>query len=378
MRRGLVAIWLLSLFFLGIGISGCRQGVDVDSAEKEEAVPVTLATVTKGRLSEGDILSGVVAAGAEVSVVPKIAGKVAMVAVDVGSQVKAGQVVLRLDAPELAAAVRQAEAALALAQSGLRQAELDYTVAAASYERGKFLLEQGALPEAEFEAKYELPYRSAKERVEKLAPAQVAQAEAALALAEANLANTVLTAPLDGTVTARGVDPGEMASPAAPVLTIADLDPVMVEAEASEWQVNRLAVGQEVRVFVAAARAEPFTGVISSLSPAADPRTKSYRLKVRLANPHRLVKPGMFARVDLGVTEEVVLVPRDAVVSRKETAVVFLVEKDRAVLRRVQTGASDGRNIVITEGLEPGESIVVSGQERLTDGCKVCVVKSQG
>ncbi len=370
MRKGWI-VGLTVLTAVAVFLGGC--GKKEDAAPAAEAVPVSLAEAKMGRLSRGDVLAGKVAPAAEVNLVPKMAGKVAAVPVDVGDRVRAGQVVLRLDAADLEAAVRQAEAALALAQSGLRQAQLDYDVAAANYERARTLLDNQALSAAEFESKYELPYKAAKERLENLAPAQVRQAEAALALAKANLANSVLTSPIDGFVTARNVDPGELASPTMPVLTVADIDRVVVEAGASEQQVNRLEKGRKVKVYISAVRAEPFEGVITSVSPAADPGTKMYSLKVEIPNPQHLIKPGMFAEIDLGVTGEAVLVPRDAVVTRDDVTAVFVVAEGRAVLRKVETGLSDGRNIAIHKGLAPGEKVVVAGQERLEDGTKVKV-----
>jgi len=370
-RRGWVA-GLTIFAVLAVLLAGCGNKSQTASSAAE-AVPVSLAEAKMGRLSRGDILAGKVVAAAEVNLVPKMTGKVAEVPVDVGDRVRAGQVVLRLDAPELEAAVRQAEAALALAESNRRQAQLDYDVAAANYERAKVLLEHQALSEAEFQAKYELPYKAAKERVENLAPAQVRQAEAALALARANLANSIVNSPIAGVVTARNVDPGELAAPTMPVLTVADIDRVVVEAGASEQQVNKLKKGQKVRVFISAVRAEPFEGVISSISPAADVRTKMYTVKVEIPNPGHLIKPGMFAEVDLGVAGEAVLVPRDAVVTRDNTTAVFVVVGNKAVLRKVETGPSDGRNIAVLSGLKPGEKVVVAGQELLEHGTKVTV-----
>lgn len=371
MRRGWVAGFTI-FAVLAVLLAGCGKKSQT-ATSAAEAVPVSLAEAKMGRLSRGDILAGKVVAAAEINLVPKMAGKVGAVSVDVGDRVRAGQVVLRLDAPELEAAVRQAEAALALAQSNLRQAQLDYEVAAANYERARVLLDNQALSRAEFESKYELPYKAAKERVEQLAPAQVRQAEAALALAKANLANSVLTSPIDGFVTARNVDPGELASPTASVLTVVNIDKVVVEAGASEQQVNKLREGQKVKVFISAVRAEPFAGVISSISPAADARTKMYTVKVEIPNPQHVIKPGMFAEVDLGVAGEAVLVPRDAVVTRDNVTAVFVVVQDKAVLRKVETGLSDGRNIAVQKGLAPGEKVVVAGQERLEDGTKVKV-----
>uniref|UniRef100_A0A7C2E1P0 Efflux RND transporter periplasmic adaptor subunit n=1 Tax=Ammonifex degensii TaxID=42838 RepID=A0A7C2E1P0_9THEO len=250
------------------------------------------------------------------------------------------------------------------------------------------LLEQEAVSQADFEARFEQPYitaagalktaeaayRQAVDQKENLAPAQLAQAQAALSAARTNQANTVVTAPISGMVASRNVDPGELASPQAPALAIVALDPVLVEIGAAEGQISRLKVGQEVEVFISAARTTPFRGKVKSISPAPDPRSKAYTVKVTVPNPAHLIKPGMFAEVALGASTEAVLVPQDAVVMRDNTPVLFVVQGNKAILRRVETGASDGRKIEIRKGLQPGERVVVSGQGRLVSGTPVAVV----
>ncbi|MBC7104414.1 MAG: efflux RND transporter periplasmic adaptor subunit [Firmicutes bacterium] len=384
-----------------VGVGGCRSAKGVAPASGGP-VPVALGTVSKGRLERGSIVSGKVAGAVEVNLVPKMAGKVAHVAVDVGSRVQAGQVVVQLEANELAAAVAQAEAALAAAQSAreqaqaelaraqaaLEQARTSFTLAQANLQRGEFLLQQGAISQADFETKFQTPYvnaeaglrqaeaayEAAKERAGGGTAAQVAQAEAALRLARANYANSMVTSPISGVVTARYVDPGEAASPAGPVITVVQMDPVVVEVGVGETLVNRLQVGQEAAVRITAARSEPYTGRVKTVSPGADPRTKTYQVKVEIPNPDGTIKPGMFAEVDFGgQAEEVLLVPRDAVVTRDGKTVVFTVVDGKAVAREVEVGESDGRNVAVKAGLSEGEQIVVSGQDRLSDGTPVTV-----
>jgi len=391
---------LVLLLGLLLAAGGCRSAKGV--ATGPGAVPVAMGAVSKGRLERGSIVSGKVAGAMEVNLVPKMAGKVAAVTVDVGSQVRAGQVVVRLEASELAAAVAQAEAALAAARSAREQAQADlarteaaleqartsFDLAKANLKRGEFLLQQGALSQADFEGKFQAPYvnaeaglrqaeaayEAARERAGAGTAAQVAQAEAALRLAQANYANSVITSPISGVVTARYVDPGEMASPGSPVLTIVQMDPVVVEVGVGETLVNRLKVGQEVSVRIAAARSEPYTGQIKTLSPGADPRTKTFQVKVQIPNPEGTIKPGMFAEVDFGgAAEETLLVPRDAVVTRDGKTVVFTVVEGKAVAREVEIGDSDGRNVAVKAGLSEGDRIVVSGQDRLSDGTPVTV-----
>ncbi|MDI6907459.1 MAG: efflux RND transporter periplasmic adaptor subunit [Thermoanaerobacterales bacterium] len=360
--KRLVLAAVLGLLVLGLVLAGCGQKGQNEAA-KDQAVPVAVAEVTKGRLDRGDILTGKVAAAVEVNLVPKMAGKVGQVLVDVGDRVKAGQVVLRLDAPEMAAAVT-------LAESGLRQAEINFDSAKKNYERGKLLLEQQAIAPAEFENAYQKPYDLAKEAYDRTAPAQLAQARA-------NYENTILTTPVTGVVTARNVNPGELASPSMPVLTIVNIDAVFVETTASEEQINRLKPGQEVTVRIKAAGDQSFKGTIATVSPAADPQTRAYPVKVRIANPDGVLKPGMFATIDLGGGGETLMVPRDAVVFRGEKSTVFVVEGNQAKVREVTVGESDGRNIAVISGLEAGEKVVVSGQSVLNDGAKILVADQE-
>ncbi|MGC7879782.1 efflux RND transporter periplasmic adaptor subunit, partial [Desulforudis sp. 1190] len=175
----------------------------------------------------------------------------------------------------------------------------------------------------------------------------------------------------------RTADPGEMAMTGVPVVTIVDLDSVYVECGASEKQINRFKIGQEVMVKIAAVSAEPLRGKITHLSPVADPRTKAYNLKIELKNEKQLIKPGMFAEVDLGAeADEKVLVPRDAVLSREGKTIVFVVENGKAMMREVRTGASDGRRIAVESGLNPGDRVIVTGQDILVDGAPVTIAES--
>ncbi|MGQ9512167.1 efflux RND transporter periplasmic adaptor subunit [Thermodesulfitimonas sp.] len=322
--------WWVVVILCGVSLLGGNAGCSRDRTETVK--PAKKAPQTVISLDYGRVFAGKVVAGEEVTLAPKIPGKVAAVAVDVGDTVRAGQVVLRLDAAEIEAAVRQAAAAVKVAEAGLNQAALgaeraqamlsqaqeNYRLALANYERGKALLAEEAISSADFENRFEQPYvnavgalktaeaayRQAVDQKERVAPAQVEQARAALAAAKTNLANTQVVAPLNGIVAVRNVDPGELASPQVPALTLVNIDTVYVEVDVPERVVSRLRVGQKVKVWVEAVRATPFTSEITRISPAADPRTKSFNVKVALKNPDHLLKPGMFATVNFSLQEK--------------------------------------------------------------------------
>lgn len=395
-RRGIFS--LLALLVLG-AVAGCAG--NSNPAGGQAGIPVTVAKADLGRLGHGNLLTGKIAAIEEVNLSPKIPGRVGAITVDVSEQVKAGQILLCLDAPEIEAALRQAEAAVGVAEAGLAQAELgaqkagaaldqardSFRLAKANYERGELLRDDEAISQADFESRFEQPYvnatgalktaeasyNQAVDQRDHVAPAQLNQARAALAVARSNAANTVLTTPINGIVSARNVDPGELTSAAVPAITVVNIDEVVTECGVSEQQVNHLKTGQEVKVMIPALGAGPFLGQIHTISPAVDPRTKTYSVKIRIANTGHLLKPGMFAEIDLDVAAEGLLVPCSAVVTEDGTTSVFVVRESKAVLHKVQTGPSDGRYTMIREGLEPGEKVVVSGLDRIKNGARLKV-----
>ncbi|MBC7324775.1 MAG: efflux RND transporter periplasmic adaptor subunit, partial [Moorella sp. (in: Bacteria)] len=213
------------------------------------------------------------------------------------------------------------------------------------------LFEQGAIPQAALEGE-ELKYLQAREQVERALPARLAQARASLALAESAYADSLIRAPISGLVTAHNVNPGEMASTMAPVVSLVNIDKVEVKATVGESLVNQLKQGQKVRVIVRAVSGQPFSGTITSVAPAADPVTKGFPVKIEIDNPRHVLKPGMFAEVQVaGAQKEALLVPREAVTRDADKDVVWVVKDGRAQKREVKPGESDGRQIMIAAGL---------------------------
>ena len=405
-------ILLAVLLAVVVVAAGCGKKQPVQQAE---AGPVTVSTAkaATGLLENGTLVSGKLEAESSANVVPKVPGKVARVHVDVGSRVSAGQVLVTLENKDLAdrvtqaeAGVAQAEAALAQAQakvtqaqeviqadqSSLASAQARFEVAEANYRRGQQLLAAGAMSQADFE-RYELDYKNAKDSVNQaasklqvdqagiqVAQAGVQQAQAGLDAARAQLAlarqayeDSFIRAPFTGVVTARNVNPGEMAA-TTPVVTLVNLDRVEVKAMVGEGVINQLKQGQKVQVKVSAVSEQPFEGVITSISPAADPTTKAFPIKVEIANPKNILKPGMFAEVQLpAANQKELLVPREAVVKEGEKNFVWVVQDGRVSRREIQVGESDGKNMVVTSGLSEGEEVVTAGQESLQEGAPVTV-----
>lgn len=357
-------------------IAGCGGKVAEQDDEQEAGVPVAVTAAKLGVLDDATTITGKLEAMESARVVPSGAGgKVARVNVDIGDRVTRGQALIELENTIQAAQVNQAEAGVVMAESQLRLAESNYNISAANYERGKMLLQENALAKAQFETQYEQPYIQARENFEKTAPAGLEQARAGLKSAQEAYAQTIIKSPINGVVTARNINPGEMASSAMPVLTVVNLNKVVVQANVSEDQVNELKNGQEVLVKINAVSGESFSGVITNIALASDPQTRAFPVKIQINNPEHLLKPGMFAEVQLPrEREESVLIPREAVLVGVERSTVWVVKDSIAQVREVTVGPSDGKKIVIESGLEAGEQVVISGQDNISDGIAVRVV----
>lgn len=350
MRRKLVlsgAVLMMVLTF-----TACSNGSDnFNSGSGVSTV------VVKAASSTDSVISGKIEAVNAANVVSKMTGKVAQVNVDIGSEVGRGQVVVSLESADFEAGVEAAQAALDTAQINL-------DLAAQNLERARVLMESGAMSQADFHNNYQGPYLKAE--------AAVKSCEAALKKAEIAYDDCFIRAPFDGVVSARNANPGEMASVQAVLVSLVNLDQVVIKGTVNERQINHLELGQEVEVNVSAAGAKAMIGRICNISPAAESSTKAYPIKIKVENPEHLLKPGMFAEVRLPQNGAVSLaVPREALQKEGEIDFVYVVEEGIVKKRCVTTGQEANGQIQISSGLSEGEIVVVAGATLLQPGQKI-------
>lgn len=379
--------WCLApviFLLMALLLSGCAEDKKVQAGEQEDtaSVPVRVAAVEKGSLADTTLVTGKLEALQWANVVPGgQGGKVYSVNVKVGDNVGKGQTLVTLEHATLEAAIQQAQQGVVQAEAALEIAKINFEQAAANYERGKQLYDSGAVSTAGpsgFETAYEMPFKQAKIDYEQVKPAMVANARAALAISREQYDNAFIKSPINGVVTAVNVNPGELASSASavPVVTVVSLDKMVVQAAVTEGQINKLKQGQEVPVKVSVVSTEPLTGVISSIALAVDPNSRAFPIKVQLDNPEHLLKPGMFAEVHLADHKnEVLLVPREAVITVSGRDMVWVIGDNKASSRPVTVGVSDGKQIEIKSGLQAGDQVVISGQDSLQENSVVQIVK---
>jgi HlyD family secretion protein len=316
-------------------------------------------------------ISGNLMPQTRVGVNAKLPGTLSAVQVDVGTRVRAGQVLATFDRREIDAQVDAATAAVSVAHAGLDAAEAALSNATLEEERAQNLFEKGAIPKQRFDAA-DTARRAASAQRE-LAKANVAQADAALRRAREVQRDATLVSPIDGVIVERNYDAGSLVGPGdKPVVVVADLRTMKLEAGVSELDAGRLKVGLPVRVTVQARPGETFEGRLATIAPEVDARNRHFAIQVRVSNPTGVLLSGMYgsAAIALERASQVVAVPRDAIVTRSGKRVALRVEND--VLREVPVteGLSDGRLVQIS-GLQAGDVIVADARQDAAIGSKV-------
>jgi len=216
-----------------------------------------------------------------------------------------------------------------------------------------------------------------------LAAARLDSAEAALALAQINLRESTIISPIDGIITKKHIDPGNLVRPGDPIVgdrivTVADMKTVKIMVAAAESHAGKIAIGMPAEIRVDAFADKAFEANIYSVHPALDEQTHTIPVEIRLKNDALLLKPGMFARVTL-ITERkanVVVISGDVILGGKiNPHYVYVVEDGIARKRFVKPGIIEGARCEIADGLKPGEMLVINGMNFLADGIGVEVVR---
>lgn len=347
------------------------------------AVTVHVAPVQLGTVRELRTFSGTLIPRAQFIVAPRIAGRLERVFVDLGDPVRRGQLVALLDDAEFVQQVEQARAELEVARANLKEARSDLDIAEKDFVRIESLRAQDVTTQAELDlARSKHLAQQARLMV---AEAQVNQRLAALRAAEVRLGYTQVRAtwPEDGhelprVVGERFADEGATISANVQVLSVLDIAGLRAVFHVTERDYPRLYVGQAADVTLDALPGMVFAGRVSRIAPVFREASRQARVELELANPERLMKPGMFikATLELDRAEEAVLAPTAALVRRNGEHGAFLVQDDqRARFVRVRVGIVEGDLAQIVEPADLSGLVVTLGQHLLEDGALVRVTE---
>lgn len=316
-------------------------------AASPPAVPVYVATAQSETLIRRTRAVGTLTASDRVTISPEIAGRVVSISDKEGATVREGDLLAELDT-----AIYRAQIADATAKKVLWEANA---------ERARSLMAKGAgTPKALDEA-----------------IAELSMAEAALNLANANLAKTRITAPFGGDLGLRQVSIGEYLSPGQAIFTLSRIDLLNVDFTLPQTELAIIRSGTPVGIRTDAFPGESFTGAIVAVDPNLDPTSRAVSIRATIDNPGGRLKPGLFIEVDIeaGQIADAVTVPEEALVARGDRVFVYVVTDGRADLVQVETGLRESGKVQIVSGLAAGAVVVTDGQIKLRPGAEIKIVE---
>ena len=333
-------------------------------------VDVAVVQVAPGPIESALEISGTLAARTRVGLKPKLPGRLESVLVDLGDRVSAGQVVATIDRGEIDAQLDAVIAAVDVARAALESAEASLANAVIEHDRAKVLFESGALPRQRLDAA-QTAHRSAVAQRD-LARANLVQAEATVRRTREIQRDASLRAPVAGFVMERNYDAGAIPGD-LPVVVVADVRQLKLEAGVSELEAGRLKTGLPAVVSVQAKPGERFAGQLAAIAPEVDERNRHFRIEVRVANPHGALLAGMYAtaRLVLATADDALTVPREAVTAREGKRVVLKVDSDKVTAVPVVEGLGDGRRVQIVSGLVAGDQVIADARRQLPADARV-------
>jgi len=283
------------------------------------------------------------------------------VLVDRGDRVKRGQVVALVRPSDLPDQLAAARAAAAQSRASAR-------LARANQERAALLAPSGRISRQELQQ---------SEAALAAAEAQEASARAQVAALATRLGETRITAPLDGVISGRRLDPGALVGPSSgntgPILRVDQIDALRCFVTVNERDAISVRIGQQSRIDLDAAPGRPYLGKVVRIAPSLDPLTRTLEAEVQIPNGSGELRPGMYGRAAIvtAVHERAVTVPVQAVQISGGRRIAFVLQGDRVRRREVQIGVDGEDWLEITHGLSPEDEVVIAGIEGLAEGSQV-------
>ena len=323
-----------------------EESEETSEEEDTPAIPVETSSATRGDIYATYSGTAPVEAFTDATVIAKVGGEVRKIYVEEGDDVKAGQILARLDGDRLRLEQLQTEANLSKLQR--------------DYQRNVDLNERGLISAGDFEKiRYEMEALAATNKLAKL-----------------QLSYTDIRAPIDGVISERFIKIGNTLEIGTPTFQVTSLEPLVSYLHVPEREFRRIVAGQDSVLTIDALGGESFQATVARVSPIVDPATGTFKITIEVSDESRRLKPGMFARI--GIVHDVHInalqVPRSALIDEIGTTSIFVVEDDVAHRREVETGFSGNGQVEITTGLTDSDIFVAIGQGGLKEGSKVAVI----
>jgi RND family efflux transporter MFP subunit len=359
-----------------VAAAACGASTTTEAAPENAAPPaaavvdVTTVTATTGAIESALEISGTLTPVSRVAVKPKLPGTIERMMVDIGDAVTMGQTIATIDRREIDAQADAVVASVSVGKAALETAEAALANATLEHDRAKTLYDKGAIPRQRLDGA-QTAHRSAVAQRD-LAAANLAQAEAALRRAREVQKNATITSPVTGYVVERNYDAGAIPGD-LPVVVVADMRSMKLEAGVSELEAGRMRVGLKANVSVQAKPGQAFQGQLAAIAPEVDEKNRHFKVDVRVPNANRVLLSGMYAtaRIVEATASNAVLLPKEAVMTRDGKRVVMKVQGEVLSTVVVTEGLSDGTRVQILSGIAAGDTVMADARRQVPAGAKV-------
>ena len=337
------SMFIAAAVVLAAGCGNTAKKAETQVVAQEVVPTVAVETVSAREVPQTATYTSTVQAYVKNNIAPQMSGRISKINVEIGDFVKKGQVLAEID------------------KSQLIQAQLQLQNQEVELSRLKTLYQSGAVSKSDFDA-VELAY--------KVAQTQVANLEE----------NTILRSPIDGVVTARNYDAGDMYAMTSPIYVVEQIIPVKLLVAISESDYTKVKKGDSIEITADAIPGKTFYGKVEKIYPTVDPATRTFVVEVVVANAYKTLRPGMFARVTVNFgTNKNVVIPDQAVQKLLGSGdrYVYIYNPADSTVRysKVELGRRLDTEFEVYSGVKSGEIVVTKGHLGLTTGCKAELVK---
>lgn len=376
-------------------------------------IPVQISSVTRQNLTYSLRATGDISPLMQVDLFPKVSGYLERMSVNLGDSVRQGQVIAQIDRTEFLYKVKEVEAKVAQAKANLaeieagtrteevrqveeavKQAQSRFENARLHRERMEALYQRQIISKKDFdnadteytvaEAQLEANQQhlkmlreGARQEVREASQAKLKEMEALLAQEQTRLQNAMIIAPFSGEIIRRYVDAGALVSSSTPLVTLVHTETLKVVANVLEKDISLIRPGMKAKIQTEAYPERVFEGKVVRINSALELATRTLQAEIHVPNPSHLLKPGMFSRIEMALSEKpgTLTVLREALIEEGGKRSVFVVEGNQALQRPIVTGIEQDQWVEVLEGLREGDRVIIKGQGSIKDRSTVRVIE---
>jgi len=410
--------WILFSVLICIGALALYRGWGATQKKSgrrnlQTEIPVQISSVVRKNLTYSLFATGDITPMMQVDLFPRVSGYLDRINVNLGDSVRQGQVIAQIDQADFVQKVKESEAKVAQAKAQLseleagsrpeelRQAEEAVRQAQSRFDNAKLhrdrvdaLFKKQVMSKKEMDLadmeftvaeaqlasgqqQLKLMKEGTRQEVKEASRAKLKEMEALLAQEQIRLQNTNIVAPFQGEIIRKHVDGGALISSSTPVVTLVHTMTLKIVANVLERDIPLLKPGMKATIRTETYPERVFEGRVARINIGLELSTRTLQAEIEIPNSNRLLKPGMFARIEVVLLEKpgVLAIPGNAVILDQGERFVYVVEGNKAVRRAIVTGIEQDRFLEVKEGLKEGDQVVTRGQEAIRENTTIKVIE---